>query len=692
MDITIKNCNSIDEANVHIEENRLNIKYGINGIGKSTIVKAIELKTSNDNGDLTDLKPFKYFETPESDNIKSTINGLNSLNSVLVFNEQYINQFVFKQDEVIENSFEIFIKTKEYDQKMEQIENLVSEIKDTFIRDKHIDQVIIDLNDLYESFGKAKSGYSAAGRLGKAVGKGNKLENIPDNLKPYKPFLLHSQNFKWIKWQIDGNQFLEVANDCPYCASPTEDKKDIILSVNDEFDSKSIEHLNKLLETLERLGNYFNTDTNRKIDEIIRNKDGLEKIEINYLIQVKNQIEVLVEKLIDLKNISYFSLKDDKEVKNKITSLKIDLSLLQHLESESTVSIVESINKSLDGVIKNIGLLQGQVNIQKNEIRKTIQKYNSEINDFLKYAGYDYYVDIEVEENSYMMRLKHKDFSSNINNSSSYLSFGERNAFSLVLFMYECLSKQPSLIVLDDPISSFDRNKKFAIIEMLFRRQDSLKGKTVLMLTHDLEPIVDMLGTLGSKFQPKPFACFLKKRNGIVSEIPIEREDILSFGKVCIENIKCNKNDILKLIYLRRYYEILDNKGDEYHVISCLLHKRQVVTRDAQGNDPIPQIQKQDAINNILKMVPSFDYDQMLNFINDKIKMTNIYKKTNNNYEKIQIYRIILSGEPHDNSVVQKFINETFHIENEYIMQLNPFKYDFIPQYIIQECDKKLDT
>lgn len=42
MDIKIMNCNNIDEGNIELIEGRLNIKYAINGTGKSTISKALE--------------------------------------------------------------------------------------------------------------------------------------------------------------------------------------------------------------------------------------------------------------------------------------------------------------------------------------------------------------------------------------------------------------------------------------------------------------------------------------------------------------------------------------------------------------------------------------------------------------------------------------------------------------------------
>jgi hypothetical protein len=48
----------------------------------------------------------------------------------------------------------------------------------------------------------------------------------------------------------------------------------------------------------------------------------------------------------------------------------------------------------------------------------------------------------------------------------------------------------------------------------------------------------------------------------------------------------------------------------------------------------------------------------------------------------------LISGMDVENSVIQKFINETYHIENEFISQLDPAKFDTIPEYVVAECDK----
>ncbi len=73
--------------------------------------------------------------------------------------------------------------------------------------------------------------------------------------------------------------------------------------------------------------------------------------------------------------------------------------------------------------------------------------------------------------------------------------------------------------------------------------------------------------------------------------------------------------------------------------------------------------------------------------------MLALYEATSNRYERLQLFRVISEGGPDvggiDN-VVRKYINETFHIENEYIMQLNPHKYDSVPECIVKECDRLL--
>ena len=99
-----------------------------------------------------------------------------------------------------------------------------------------------------DGFGKAKSGYSTTGAIGKGIGKGNKITNIPVGLEPYKPYLSSNTNVKWIKWQLEGKTYLDMAEQCPYCSGEVEEKKETILRVAEEYDPKTVEQLNKMLQ------------------------------------------------------------------------------------------------------------------------------------------------------------------------------------------------------------------------------------------------------------------------------------------------------------------------------------------------------------------------------------------------------------------------------------------------------------
>ena len=90
----------------------------------------------------------------------------------------------------------------------------------------------------------------------------------------------------------------------------------------------------------------------------------------------------------------------------------------------------------------------------------------------------------------------------------------------------------------------------------------------------------------------------------------------------------------------------------------------------------------------IRKEIPAFDYDSLVAIVGDKEAMQAKYSATDVGYEKIQLFRIIRGK--HDDDVIAKFINESYHIENEYVMQLNPLKFESVPEYVVDECTRLL--
>jgi hypothetical protein len=257
--------------------------------------------------------------------------------------------------------------------------------------------------------------------------------------------------------------------------------------------------------------------------------------------------------------------------------------------------------------------------------------------------------------------------------------------------MHQVLFAKPDLVILDDPVSSFDKTKKFAILNELFRGKSSLRDTTALLLTHDIEPAIDVVKSVKRLFQqPKPTAFFLTSRSGIVSEKEIQEGDIQTFAQVCFSNIKNLSDELIKSIYLRRHFEILNDLGAEYNYLSNLLHARQAPTQ--KNGDPMTPEDIASAVDGIQQFIPSFKYAELLSLINDKEEMKSRFEKASVGYDKLQLFRIYkqvhIPADVDDDAALQKFVNESFHIENEYLMQLNPHSFDAIPEYVLAECDR----
>lgn len=86
------------------------------------------------------------------------------------------------------------------------------------------------------------------------------------------------------------------------------------------------------------------------------------------------------------------------------------------------------------------------------------------------------------------------------------------------------------------------------------RGTNSLRDRTVLFLTHDYQPIIDVYN-LSSLFS-KTNIMFLQNIDGLLNEVPIMKDDIKSCISICQENIDSETEVIIKLVYLRRFIAI----------------------------------------------------------------------------------------------------------------------------------------
>ena len=221
---------------------------------------------------------------------------------------------------------------------------------------------------------------------------------------------------------------------------------------------------------------------------------------------------------------------------------------------------------------------------------------------------------------------------------------------------------------------------------------NSFKDKTVLLLTHEFNIVIDTIYNFKNRILPIPIANFLSIKNGILSEKAIEKTDIKSFVEIAKDKINSSIDMINKSIFLRRLFELQGEKDDKWDLLSSLLHKRVKPTKRNDSDEvemSLAEIQK--AERSIQKYLNGFSYSEQIARVIDFDILKQLYCDCDSNYEKLQIFRIVFEN-AELNDVVKQFINKTYHVENDFIFQLDPAEYDTIPQYIVEICDNMIDT
>ena len=311
MEIQINNCNNIASANITISLNKLNIKFAPNGTGKSTISKAIKYASENDEAELNKLLPFKLRED-NPDGLQPLVTGTEQLHQTLCFNEDYVNKFTFQPDEIISNSFDIFIRTESYKEKETEILEFIKTVREQFVSSPSLESLLTNLKELSGAFKITASGSLAKSSIGaKALAGTNKIDHIPEGLESYQPFIQSDKSVTWVDWQSKGhNEFSHLSDICPFCTNDASNQKAQIAKVSNEYDKNLIKNLVKIVGVINELGEYFSDNALSKLDVIKSLENGLEAEHEAFLVTVKSEIDGLVSKLEKLKSLTGFDFEE----------------------------------------------------------------------------------------------------------------------------------------------------------------------------------------------------------------------------------------------------------------------------------------------------------------------------------------------------------------------------------------------
>lgn len=695
MNVVIENCRSIDNASISIEPGKLNVKFAPNGTGKSSIAKALVSAVSESIG--PDLVPFKWLKEGSAEKHPFNVSGLDGITSVEVFDEEYVQSVVFQQDSLFPGSFDVFVRTPEFI----NTENMLREQLEAIVKLSEREDVRRLAADL-ESFLANLVGNSGLDRnkkpkgsspVVKALKEGNTWAHEDPLLTPFKPILGQGPFKKWAAWHKQGRDYLSLMEGvCPYCGLPASDSEKRIDAVGNSFDSTKVGNIEKTINALSIGGAYLSETATRKINSIVDSADPITEQEKGFIGKVVQDAQLIIDTLAKLRAISsYFVLSSVDNLNEGLSNCKIDIALVDNFNSSICSALAAEINKSVDAAMTNAGKLIGLVKRQKLHLAATLKDRCEEINSFLTEAGYPYSVNIPgAEDGKCSVRLVHTS-QWEVPDSREALSYGEKNAFALIFFAYECMSKKPDLVILDDPISSFDGAKRYALLNMLFLGgigEATLKGKTVLLLTHDYGTLFDIEHTHKPTFQPSANSCVLSCADGLVNETVVTANDMVLADNLYERLAKSSSALMVKLVYARKVLEVRDDKGDAYDVVSSLFHHRPTPTRIDMT--PMKSTEINNGVTNLEAIVgESIDYNDLLDTLNNPTKMLSIFDASRSNYEKLQLSRIATEACT-DDKVLKERMDESVHVGNGFLYQLDPTRFELVPSQLVKRCREEI--
>ncbi|MBS7043821.1 MAG: hypothetical protein KH107_04960 [Megasphaera micronuciformis] len=711
--LKIENCNCINRAELTIKPNTLNIKYGLNGTGKSTLSKAILYYSNKDAEELLKLKPYNSDEEPNLENC--------DFKNVRLFDENYVNKYLFENTSFLNNSYQVFLRDKDLDTMKNNTENLLRGLQSVFEESNDVKELMSFLPN-YMNITSFKNGsISKRGGIGELLkGNGSGFDKY-EELNPYKPFY-EGRDFtavsKWAKWRNDGISQMN-GDSCPFCTHDM-DKVNIERqnkTISSVFKSSALKVANEVLVFLQNgvEKGYINPTSVGVMEEYIGDSSKANELQAE-MNQIGIETEYLRSKIEQIYHFKPMNVSREQieEIELKLDNLIIDNRQISKFYSTYKInSLVEEVDLKITELKEKTSAIKKMFLKCQEKMDALIENRKEDINNFFLIAGFPYkFVLKNNGENNatcYLVPNNARE-DDKIENPENHLSWGEKNAFSLVMFMFETVSDDSDLIVLDDPITSFDKNKKFAVTKRLFDNTNfSFRDKTVLMLTHDLQPVIDYVhGKFLRKYDlhTPVYASYLINNGGDLEEQEIVQGDLKNVVELteCIAKEESAEVPV-RIINLRKYIELTkpDFSTDyAYDVLSNLIHGRNL---DLYENR-IENKNKVDVVNEGMRFINSYindmEYGQLFNETSDK-KLLELVKNSDKYTQTIAI-RFLFEKDRSDGSLLSqlkkeypnacKFVNETNHIENDYIFQLNPMRFFEIPEHYLNQlkefCNEKL--
>lgn len=717
--IKLENVGCIKKGKISINANQLNIKFGSNGIGKTTIIKALKYKINGEQ----DLKTIiTSFDNP---GIEPSCEVTEEIQNLTIYDKTYFDKLFTKREDLLNDTYQFAIKDDTYDKEVELINASLKKVCEISER--------IEFNNLIQLYNEltAKS-FVEYKKKGKGINSRNSLfsafstngidlKSLDSNspIFEFSKYMSSPYRASWLKWIESYDQKWTIDDICPFCGQKFK-KENFTLKENiEEIEkfgtSKEVSEHNKEQKYITDSASYCSDSSIKtnisKINSLTGKADKDTFIPLQEFIdEIKSEIEkinkIRGQGAIALFNAFLNNNKKFAKLIDYIKSLKLNDKILcvASTQNDSQCDLVKVLNSEIDSLIEMAESFKSTLCELTEKLAVKIANNEKIINNFLKIAGLPYQVNIHGEsDENFKTFFKYKNDPNIIEDRLNYLSFGEANALAIIIFAIENKDNS-SLIVLDDPVSSFDNNKRYAIFNYLFGNTKSLfYGKTILLMTHDFQTVVAFGKNNKLKNYKKTF-YYLYNINHVLNEKQFSINDLYSSLLWYEEYAKNNSNDLYsRIVAARRIVEIQSGiDTDNYNYLSGLIHSDDKPKHSKNG--PVfSDIEIEECDSEVSKLLDNqykYRYQEIFLQISNLKNLIEWYENPKaTNFAKTCIVRCLVEQlnkkfpsikENIEFDVMWDFMCDSFHVETQYIYSIKNICSIDIPNYIISLCDEIL--
>lgn len=415
----------------------------------------------------------------------------------------------------------------------------------------------------------------------------------------------HSMKNKDINWLLRGKNYQKDSRICPFCGQEIKNRDFIKVSQKLEkyINSRQKEKADNITTIMRKIVSFFdeemlvyffnalsNVYEQNKVDTILRKPtvnlieqllisynlepgcfDSLYKkindkisnpyLEI-YLTEDENSLYKALLRVIQKINKLIGFLQDDyNRIESKISASK-DYEKRVALFEASFGSNCENFRRMVD-LAKQMLANEKKMEAYQKEIDKLVEQNRLDpVNSFLEELNVNFKV--SIKDNRYYVQIKGYEPHTYEKENKILCSEGERRMLAFAYFLQEVNAiSQKKIIVVDDPISSLDLNRKSVVAYKIVDLMKSMDNQ-VIVLSHDVA-FIEKIDSLSKSLKPELNMLELHKGEELFGDLHLQEylvsdesvyEKIIHTGETSVDI-----NDKIVALMALRPYAYLKTRG-----------------------------------------------------------------------------------------------------------------------------------